>query len=163
MKYELKISADLGINYCTVSTMSKELEDIKKIALALDNKGEVRWVIVDDKDEPQFWCQYIEGNLQTPKDAAIATDDIYVMKLVRKQGRTVFTTLDIMKKAGIPDAEEKLAGFDFAKVDMKAALATLRKLVSDGVIERIPSELDESKIGKELFVTKKREGNECRV
>jgi len=30
-------------------------------------------------------------------------------------------------------------------------LATMERLTEDGVIERIPSEMDESKIGKELF------------
>jgi len=154
MNYELKISTDLGMTYYAVSTISKKIEDIKKIALELEKKGEVRWVIVDENDDPQYWCQYIEGNLHIPDDAAIATDDPYMEKLAKKQGRKVLTTLDLMRRVGIKNPEEKLANIDYTKIDLKDVLATMERLTEDGVIERIPSEMDESKIGKELFGNK---------
>lgn len=151
MKVILKISANFGMDYHTLPTVSSKLEDVKKIALSLEERGDLRWVIVDENNDPLYWCQYHEANLRIPPDAMIATDDEYMKKLATKQGRSVLTTLDLLKQSGIKNPEAKLASFDYTKVDYEKAFNTLTSLIKEGVIEEIPSELDKTKIGKQLF------------
>jgi hypothetical protein len=150
MNYELKISADLGITYIKVN-IPKSLEEIKKAALKLEQEGGVRWVIVDEKDEPKYWCQYIEANLRIDPESTMATDDPYMTKLARKSGFKVISTLDLLRSIGIENPEEKLAKFDMEKVNAKAVLSKMQDLIDREVIELTPSGIDKDKIGKELF------------
>jgi hypothetical protein len=146
----LRISTDLGITY-PYEQISDKIEVLKKLALDLEKRGEVRWVIVDDNDEPIHWCQYIEATLKVPSDSMIATDDPYVQKLAKQKGVKFMTSLEMFKKLGIPDAEAKLANFNIDKVNVSDAWVHMKKLVDEKIIQMVSSGIDETKIGKELF------------
>jgi hypothetical protein len=146
----LRISTDLGITY-PYEQISDKIEVLKKLALDLEKRGEVRWVIVDDNDEPVHWCQYIEATLKVPSDSMIATDDPYVQKLAKQKGVRFMTSLEMFKKLGIPDAEAKLANFNIDKVNVSDAWVHMKKLVDENIIQMVSSGIDETKIGKELF------------
>lgn len=145
---KLKISTDLGMTYTYVN-IPKSLEEIKKVALKLEQEGGVRWVIVDEQDEPKYWCQYIEANLRIDPELTMATDDPYMAKLARKSGFKVINTLDLLRSIGVENPEEKLAQFE--KVDTKAVLSKMQELIDLKAIELTPSNIDKGKIGKELF------------
>lgn len=147
---KLRISTDLGITY-PYEQISDKIEVLKKLALDLEKRGAVRWVIVDDNDEPVFWCQYIEATLKVPSDSMIATDDPYVQKLAKQKGVKFMTSLEMFKKLGIPDAEAKLANFNMDKVNVSDAWVHMKKLVDEKIIQMVSSGIDETKIGKELF------------
>ena len=148
--YILKVSVDLGVTYINAD-IPKSIESLKKIALKLENEGSVRWVIVDENDNPKYWCQYIEANLQVESDCVIATDDYYMTKLANQKGIKTLTTLDMLRQFGVENAEEKLASIQTEKVDMAKVLEKMDELISEGLIEVAKSNIDDSKVGKELF------------
>jgi hypothetical protein len=153
MKYTLKLSTDFGLNYPYEMCQVDGYDNLKKTALELEQKGEVRWVIVDESDEPLYWCQYIEANLHIPPSSAIATDDPYMEILAKRYGFRVFHTIDILVQSGMDRkiAEEKLAGMKNVQGKAKEAFDVLQTLIAHGTIEEIPSKINMNKIGKELF------------
>jgi hypothetical protein len=149
MKYKLRVSSDLGVHYEDMEIADTSLVELKEIALKLE-KTYIRWVIVDEKnDMPVYWCKYIEANLKVPKEAVIVTDDPYMAKLAKKAGYRVMNC-DDMLKAIVKDPAPKV-DIEWNPEEAKKASKFMNKLVSEGVIEIIPSTMDDSKVGKELF------------
>ena len=150
MEYTLKLSTDFGVSY--PHTMTGNCEALKRAALELEKGGEVRWVIVNESDELLYWCQYHEANICVPKDSVIATDDPYMKRLGERYGFKVISSLEMLLSMGVEEAEAKemLARAEGMKPSTEA-FNSLQRLVAEGIVTEITCDINEGKIGRELF------------
>lgn len=144
---KLMASQDLGKNYYPI--LIGELWDVKDLALTLDRKGECRWVLVDENDEPKYWCAYIEQQVSIEKGAVIATQDKYVTKIAHRKGLRTLTLEQVLKCLNLDFKKEIKKELDFD--DFKKSVKKIDEYVKKGHLKELPNNLDESKIGKELF------------
>lgn len=151
-RYKLRLSNDLGQSYADKGGYSTNLTQIKKDALKLDKDGSCRWVIVDECDEPRYWSQYHEANLQAPAGTAIMTLDPYLRKLAVRKGYELVEFSDYLRSMGVSESDIKQAiSKSVSMADVRKTLPIIQGAIEEGKVSVLQTDFDDSCVGEKLF------------